>query len=53
MYTHIKTKYHLIWLDKSEYSAFSNPSAMGCKIKLTFSLLVIRIAPTFKNVIMY
>lgn len=50
---HIKTKYHLIVLVKSEHSAFSNASAMGCKIKLTFSLLVIRIAPTFKNIIIY
>lgn len=50
---HIKTKYHFIVLYKSDYSAFSTLSAMGCKTKLTFSLLAVRMALTFKNIIMY
>ena len=50
---HIKTKYYLLALGKSACSALSNPSAMDCKIKLTFSLLVIRLTPRFRNKILY
>lgn len=53
MFMHIKTKYCLLALDKSACSALSNPSAMDCKIKLTFSLLVFRLTPMFKNTVLY
>lgn len=49
---HIKTKCYLLALDKSVCSALPNLSAMDCKIKLTFSLLVIGLTNTFKNTIM-
>lgn len=53
IFIYTKTEYHLLVVDKSSCSDLSNPSAMDCKIKLTFSLLVIRLTPRFENTIMF
>lgn len=53
IFIYTKTEYHLLVVDKSSCSDLSNPSAMDCKIKLTFSLLLIRLTPKFENTVMF